>query len=142
MLIVSDRKSEHMEEQGGSLSEVLIYIGSALAVLWGAAHLAVTRSVVDGFGEISRDNRLIITQEWIAEGIAIIFVGILAMLVTVLEGTGNPASLIVYRASTGALIILAGLTAATGARTPIVPFKICPFLLTAVAVLFMLGSFV
>jgi hypothetical protein len=131
-----------MEEQGGSLSEVLIYIGSTLAVLWGAAHLAVTRSVVDGFGKISRDNRLIITQEWIAEGIAIIFVGILVILVTALEGVTNPASLIVYQASAGVFVILAGLTASTGARTPIVPFKICPFLLTAVAGLFMVGSFV
>jgi hypothetical protein len=128
-------------EQGGSLSEAFIYIGSALAVIWGAAHLAATRSVVNGFGEISRDNRLIITQEWIAEGVAMIFVGVLAVLVTAIEGPGDPVSLIVYRASAGVLVILATLTAATGARTPIVPFKICPFLLTIVAALFVVGSF-
>jgi len=123
------------------MDEVLIYIGSALAIVWGAAHLFATKPVVSGFGDISRDNRLIITQEWIVEGIAICFTGLLTLLVTALEGVANPASLIVYRVSAGLLIVIAVLTAATGARTPIVPFKICPFLLTAVAVFFLLGSF-
>lgn len=124
------------------MDEVLIYIGAALAIVWGGSHLVVTRSVVDGFGDISRDNRFIITQEWIAEGIAICFVGLLAVLVTALEGAANPASLIVYRTSAGFLVVIAGLTAVTGARTPILPFKICPFLLTAVAALFLVGSLV
>jgi len=124
------------------MNEVLIYVGSALAIIWGTAHLVATRSVVAGFGDISGDNRLIITQEWIAEGVTMIFIGLLALLVTALEGVANPASLIVYRASAIVLILTAILTALTGARTPILPFKICPFLITAVAVLFLLGSFV
>lgn len=124
------------------MSELLIYFGSTLAVLWGTAHLVVTRSVVNGFKEISRDNRLIITQEWIAEGVAIVFVGFLAILVTAMEGVTNPASLIVYRSSAGVFIVLAVLTAVTGARTPIVPFKVCPFLLAVVAGMFIIGSFV
>jgi hypothetical protein len=123
------------------MDKILLYIASAMAIVWGGAHLAVTRSVVNGFGDISGDNRLIITQEWIAEGVAIVFIGILTLLVTALEGTADPASLIVYRTSAGVFIVLAGLTAVTGARTPIVPFKICPFLLTVVAVLLLLGSF-
>lgn len=122
------------------MNEILLYIGAALAIVWGIAHLVPTKSVVKGFGEISRDNRLIITQEWMAEGIAIVFIGLLALLFTALEGAGNPASLIVYRASAVVLILIAALTAATGARTPVVPFKICPFLLTAVALLFLFGS--
>ena len=48
----------------------------------------------------------------------------------------------VYRVSAGFLVVIAGLTAITGARTPIVPFKICPFLLATVAALFLLGSFI
>jgi hypothetical protein len=123
------------------MNEVLLYIGAALAIVWGIAHLVVTRSVVDGFGEITRDNRFIITQEWIAEGITICFVGCLVIFVTALVGPLNNASLIVYRASAAFLVVVGLLTAATGARTPIVPFKICPFLLTGVAVLFLLGSF-
>mgnify|MGYP003565112540 CR=1 FL=1 len=124
------------------MNEVLLYIGAALAIIWGAAHLAATKSVVDGFGEITRDNRFIITQEWIAEGITICFVGCLVIFVTALVGPQDHASLIVYRASAAFLLVVGLLTAGTGARTPIVPFKICPFLLTGVAVLFLLGSFV
>jgi hypothetical protein len=122
------------------LNVVLLYIGSGLAVLWGIAHLFPTRAVVEGFGDISKDNRLITIQEWVAEGVAICFVGILVLLVTALEGPSNPASLIVYRASAALFAVIAGLTAVTGARTPVVPFKICPFLLIAVALLFLLGS--
>ena len=124
------------------MNEVLLYIGAALAIVWGTAHLVVTRSVVDGFGEITRDNRFIITQEWIAEGITICFIGCLVIFVTALAGHQEHASLIVYRASAAFLVVVGLLTALTGARTPIVPFKICPFLLTAVAVLFLLGSFI
>lgn len=124
------------------MSEVLLYIGSALAILWGAAHLFATKPVVRDFGDISGDNRLIITQEWIAEGIATCFIGLLVLLVTALEGASNPVSLIVYRASAGLFVVIAGLTVLTGARTPGIPFKICPFLLSVVAALFLLGSFV
>ncbi len=122
------------------MNEVLLYIGSGLAIIWGIAHLFPTRAVVEGFGDISKNNRLITIQEWVAEGVAICFVGILVLLVTALEGPANPVSLIVYRASAALFVVIAGLTAATGARTPIMPFKICPFLLTAVALLFILGS--
>ena len=124
------------------MNEVLLYIGAALAIIWGVAHLVVTKSVVDGFGEITQDNRFIITQEWIAEGITICFVGCLVIFVTALVGPLNHASLIIYRACAAFLVVVGLLTAATGARTPIVPFKICPFLLTIVAVLFLLGSLV
>jgi len=38
------------------------------------------------------------------------------------------------------LLVMGGLMALTGARTTIVPIKICPFVKTAVAVLLFLGS--
>jgi hypothetical protein len=123
------------------MAAVLLYIGAGLAIVWGTAHLITSKSVVTGFGDISGENRFIITQEWIAEGISTIFIGLLVLLITALEGTGNPASLILYRSSAGFLIVVAALTAVTGSRAKILPFKICPFLLTTVAILFLLGSF-
>jgi hypothetical protein len=62
------------------------------------------------------------------------------LFVTVLEDSQNDVSLIVYRASAGMLIVMAIWTALTGARTPIIPIKICPFVKTIVAILFILGS--
>lgn len=123
------------------MNAVLLYIASGLAVLWGIAHLIATRSVVEGFGDISRDNRLYITQEWIAEGIAICFAGVLVLMITALTGWDSRASRVVYVTGAGFFLVIAALTALTGSRTPVVPFKICPFLLTLVALLLLLGAF-
>jgi hypothetical protein len=119
----------------------LVYVAGGLAVVWGTAHLIATRSVVDGFGDISRDNRLYITQEWIAEGVAICFAGVLVLLVTALAGPDGRAAQVVYATTAGFFLIIAVLTALTGSRTPVMPFKICPFLLTFVALLLLLGAF-
>ncbi len=54
---------------------VLLCIGAGLTAIWGIAHLFPTSSVVKGFGEISADNKNIITMEWIVEGVSLIFIG-------------------------------------------------------------------
>jgi len=64
------------------LNQVLLYSGSAFISFWGVAHLFPTRSVVSGFGDISVDNKRIITMEWIIEGIALIFIGLINAIVT------------------------------------------------------------
>ncbi len=43
------------------MSQVLLYIASAMTGLWGVAHLFATRGVVAGFGDLTTDNRRIIT---------------------------------------------------------------------------------
>ena len=52
----------------------------------------------------------------------------------------NPASVIVYRACAGMLIAMAVLTGLHGARTSIIPMKICPYVKTTAAILFLVGS--
>ena len=121
-------------------NEVLLYTGSAISIAWGIAHLAPTKSVVKDFGEISADNRRIITMEWLAEGFTLIFIGLLVALITALYDYSNTISLLVYRVSAGMLVVMAVLTALTGARTKIIPIRICPFILVLVSVLFILGS--
>ena len=122
------------------IHDVLIYIGSVLIILWGIAHIAPTKSIVKGFGEISVDNRRIITMEWIAEGLTFVFIGLLVLFITLSGGAQNPASLIVHRVSAVMLIVMAVLSLLTGARTSIVPMKICPLVKITVAILFFLGS--
>ncbi|MFB0537305.1 MAG: hypothetical protein ACETWR_20265 [Anaerolineae bacterium] len=121
-------------------SDIMLYAGSIVITLWGVAHIAPTKSVVEGFGPISEENKRIITMEWVAEGLALCFIGLLVLFVTVFGGAQNPVSIIVYRASALMLIIMAGWTLLTGARTSIVPIKICPIVKTLVAILFFLGS--
>ena len=63
------------------LNQILLYLGALLPLGWGIAHLSPTKAVVAGFGEISIDNRRIITMEWITEGVALIFLGALLQFV-------------------------------------------------------------
>jgi hypothetical protein len=121
-------------------AQLLVYTGSALLALWGTAHLIPTHAVVRGFGEISRDNALVLTMEWVAEGLTHIFVALLVVLVTAVAGVDASGSLVVYRTAAGFLVAIAILTAATGARTPVVWYRLCPFLLAGVALLYLAGS--
>lgn len=123
------------------MNDILIFIGAAIITIWGIAHIVPTRSVVAGFGPISADNRRLITMEWIAEGITLCFIGVLVIFITITGGSRNPVSLNVYRASALMLIVMAILTAFTGARTSVIPIKICPIVKTAVAILFLLGTY-
>jgi hypothetical protein len=122
------------------MNEILIYIGSAIIILWGIAHLIPTQNIVKGFGEISSDNKKIITMETIAEGLTLLFLGVLPILVTVLTDPQSAAAAIVYLACAVMLLVMALLTLFTGARTPTIWYKICPAVKTAVAILFLLGG--
>ena len=123
------------------LNDILIYVGAGIITVWGIAHIVPTKSVVCGFGQISKDYKRIITMEWIAEGLTLCFIGLLVLFITVTGGTRNPISLNVYRASALMLVVMAILTAFTGARTSIVPIKICPIVKIIVAILFFLGTY-
>lgn len=117
------------------MSVLLAYTAAALTGLWGIAHLIPTHNVVVGFGKLSKDNQLVLTQEWIAEGITLIFLGILTGLVTALGRVTNPVVAAVYGLAAAMLLVMAALTALTGARGSVVFFKICPLVKTAAAVL-------
>lgn len=118
-----------------ALADVLAIVAGAMLVLWGAGHLVPTRSVADSFGTISLDNRRILVMEWVAEGFAHVFVGVLVILVTLVAGISARGVHTVYAASAAILVVLAALTAATGARTPVVWFRVCPVVLTTAAAL-------
>jgi len=122
------------------LRYVLTIFGALIITFWGIAHLFPTKSVVKGFGSISLDNQRIITMEWIAEGLTLCFIGLLVLVVTSFAGPQNLVSILVYRASGWMLVVMAGLTLLTGARTSITPIKICPLVKSIVAILFFLGS--
>jgi hypothetical protein len=114
-------------------SIILLYLGSGIITLWGISHLIPTMSIVRGFGVISHDNRLIITMDWIAEGLTLIFIGFLIFFMTLIAGSGTAGARIVYCLCFGMLVMLSVLSFFTGARTSIVPMKICPFVKLLVA---------
>ena len=106
------------------INSILLYVGAGIITIWGIAHFPPTKSVVNGFGQISQDNKRIITMEWIAEGLTLCFIGLLVLLVTIFAGPQNQVSNIVYLASAAMLVGMAILTALTGSRTPVLPMKI------------------
>lgn len=63
-----------------------------------------------------------------------------AILVMAESSLKNPVTLVVIRAYAIMLLVLAGLSAMTGARTSVLPMKICPFVKTACAVLLFAGT--
>jgi hypothetical protein len=121
-------------------NEILIYVGSGIIILWGIAHIIPTGAIVKGFGEISADNKKIITMEVIAEGLTLIFLGVLPLLVTIIAGTQGTAATVVFLTCAAMLLVMALLTTLTGARTATIWYKICPAVKTVTAILFILGA--
>lgn len=120
---------------------ILIYIGAVITIIWGVAHLFPTKNVVKGFGEISADNKNIITMEWIVEGVALFFIGALVAGVTIIDST-SVVSGFVYISSAIILIVLALVSLFTGFKVNFLPFKLCPVLFTTSAVLIFLGYYI
>ena len=120
------------------INRVLLFIGAAVTILWGISHLIPTRAVVKGFGTISSDNKNIITMEWIVEGFALIFIGAFVAIVTI-NDLRNPVSTAVYLLSAFGLIVLALISLFTGFKVNFLPFKLCPFIFIASAVLIFIG---
>jgi hypothetical protein len=122
------------------IDSVLLFIGAAIVAVWGISHLFPTKGVVRGFGDISLDNKRIITMEWVVEGINLAFLGFLVIMVTIVAGADNEVSQLVYWSAAGLLVIMAVWHSLTGARTKPVPMKLCPWIFGTSAVLFVLGS--
>lgn len=120
------------------IGRILIYLGAALPLVRGVSHLFPTQSVVRGFGDISQDNKYIISMEWIVEGVALIFTGALILLVTFIDPS-NIISIATYIVSSCFLIIMAIVSLFTGFKIDFLPFRLCPLIFTSSGVLISIG---
>ncbi|MDH3246358.1 MAG: hypothetical protein OEM26_17165 [Saprospiraceae bacterium] len=121
------------------MNTLLIIIGGALTLLWGVTHLFPTANVVRDFGNISQDNKRIITMEWINEGATLIFLGTLVISLVVIDATG-PTAVLVYWMVAGMLVVLAIISLFTGFRVKFLPFRLCPIIFSGSAILIVLGT--
>jgi len=119
------------------MQAAILYGAAAAIVLWGIGHLVPTRNVVSGFGPISRDNARIITMEWLIEGLTLCFLGCLVALTAALLGPESEATRLVARACALMLSVLAVVSSFTGARTSILPMRLCPYVKAVVALAFL-----
>jgi hypothetical protein len=120
-------------------NQVLLYSGSFFLLFWGIAHLFPTQSVVRGFGDISIDNKRIITMEWIIEGVSLIFIAVVVSCVTYLDYTSE-ISKTIYWIVFVMLNTLSAISLLTGFRVGFLPYKLCPAIFTMASILILVGS--
>ena len=120
------------------MNQVVLYVASAMTGLWGVAHLFATKGVVAGFGDLSADNRRIITMEWIVEGVALISTAALVAVVTAIPP--QAAASAVYAVAAGTLVVLAIVSLFTGFRVAFLPFRLCPVIFGVSAALIVWGA--
>lgn len=121
------------------MTEILLYAASLIAALWGAAHLFATRSVIEGFGDITTDNRRIITMEWIVEGVTLISLAAFVAAATAIEPDAAVSSA-VYAVAIGTLAVLGAVSLFTGFHIAFLPFRLCPLIFGISAALIAWGA--
>ena len=107
------------------MNPVLLCIAAAVTCVWGIAHLFATKGVIAGFGDLSADNRRIITMEWIVEGVALISTAAFVVAATAVQ-PGAAVSSAVYAVAIGTLVVLAVVSLFTGFKVAFLPFRLCP----------------
>jgi hypothetical protein len=122
------------------MRDLLAYLAAAILAAWAVIHVVPTRQVVRSIEPSTNDSRLVITQEWIVEALAMWG---LATLVIVVAATATPAATEnwIYRITAAIVAAIAVLTGFTGARTPVVWFKMCLVVLATVMGLLLAASF-
>ena len=121
------------------MNPILLYLAAALTGLWGVAHLFATRGVVNEFGQISIDNRRIITMEWIVEGVALISTGMFVAVAAAIQPDALVSSA-VYAVAIGTLIVLSVVSLFTGFKVAFLPYRLCPFIFSISAGLIFWGA--
>ena len=124
------------------LGSILILIGCGVLFLWGIAHIFPTKMIADGFGDIGKDNRITIIMTWASEGFTMLFVGALVSLFVIIGEIDTTGGRIALWLSAGFLGFLAFWHAITGARTKVIPMKLCPFIIGTSAVMILVGSLI
>lgn len=109
------------------MNQVVLYLAATLTGLWGVAHLFATKGVVAGFGDITTDNRRIITMEWIVEGVALISTAMFVAFAAAIQPE-TAVSSAVYAVAIVTLVVLAVVSLFTGFKVAFLPFKLCPFI--------------
>lgn len=118
---------------------ILLYIASSLTALWGIAHLFATKGVIADFGNITQDNKRIITMEWIVEGVALISIAAFVGVATAVDPESS-VSVGVYAVAIGTLVMLAIVSLFTGFKIAFLPFRLCPIIFGLSTVLIACGA--
>lgn len=123
------------------MKTIFFFLSGVLTIIWGISHLIPTKNIVKNFGDLSLDNKRIITMEWINEGVFLIFIGSLTIM-TSLWGGGLIVSNAVYVANAVILTVLSVVSMFTGFKVNFLPYKLCPVIFMVSAILILIGLIV
>jgi len=126
----------------GVLGPLLNYLASAAVIGWGAAHILPSRETARSLGAVALDSRRVMELEWVAEGLALVFIGLSTFVLTLAAEPSEPVAVLVYRMNAAALIVFAVWHSFAGSKTRLVPDKLCPVVLTAAAALIVAATLV
>jgi len=121
------------------VKQVFLYVAAAMTGVWGVAHLLATKGVVKGFGDITVDNRRIITMEWLVEGVALVSTAAFVAAATAIQPEATVSSA-VYAVAAATLVVLAIVSSFTGFRVAFLPFRLCPLIFGVSAALIVWGA--
>ncbi|MFC2108545.1 hypothetical protein ACFLS5_03695 [Candidatus Bipolaricaulota bacterium] len=121
------------------MNQVLLFVVAGLTGIWGIAHLFAAKGAVAEFGDISVDNRRIITMEWIAVGVALISTASFVAVAAAIDPLSDVSSA-VFAVAIGTLVTLAGVSVFTGFRVSFLPYRLCPFIFSLSAALIAWGA--
>jgi hypothetical protein len=93
-----------------------------------------------GFEPGAPDNRRVVLEEWLVEAVAMWGIAAFVVVAALAEGAGTEVADWIYRVAAVLLVAIAALTGLTGARTPVVWFKVCVVLLGCSAALLLIAS--
>jgi hypothetical protein len=94
------------------------------------------------FGDISEENKRVLAMSWIAEGVALIFIGAVVCLTVAIAGTENDATRVVTWSAAAAMSAFVVVNLFTGFRTSIMPIKACVLVDGLAGTLFLIGSII
>jgi len=121
------------------INQILAYLGAAFVLFFGVAHLIRTKRVVVNFGPISKENRYVIVMAWIAEGLALIFIGALVTTTTFVDAS-SPVTRAVYVLAFIGLNVLSIVSLFTKFKVKFLPFKFYPAFFTGASILILLAA--
>jgi len=122
------------------MKDLLLYVGAGFIIYWGLAHAAATLKVLAAMGEPEGDVRRVLTLEWIAESLALWFIGALVITVTVVHGSSSAVATTVYWCCAAAVAVMAIWTFWVGRATALWQVKVCPIGKLVVAAVILVGT--
>ncbi len=123
------------------MNDVLILVGSGIAILLGIVHFASTKAALKGFKGVPVNEAGMVHAMWYGVGFMLFFLGGLPMAMVLLGIYGGRAANVVGIAATAFAGVMTIADFIAYRRTTIAIGKAVPFIFAAIAVFIALGTF-